>query len=368
MRILQKMADEISRRGFLGGLFAAAAVAAFPNVAYARGTLQIQYISYENPITHKKELVLKVPVRRGVSYALLSSLYTGTESHAKELQLYNKNMKLIHDRAHPHFAVIPQRLLIASVKRIFDENHWAHFEIDEQGEETGINTLWDIATGFMNTSVSLGERINILLILNDEIDPIKATVFPGQRILVPESMVDKTDLIDESKEVAEKEKPKEKAVPQKPKPAGGKQNPYRVDIHYITQHLRPRDLFGARRVRTGGRGTYRISRHKGIDLVSPIGTDLFPIEAATVVFAGKSPNKRNGNIVKYITSSGLELTYCHLARVLVKNAQKITLMTHVGDVGITGNANANNPHVHVQLKKGGNVIDPKPYVVVDTPD
>ncbi|GEM_PF-2309781 len=363
------MADTtITRRGFLRGILAAAAASAFPNVAFARGTLQIQYISYEHPLTHKKELVLRVPVRKGVSYALLSSLYTGTESHAGELQIYNKNIKLIYDRDHPHFVVVPQRLLTAVVKRIFDENSWAHFEIDEQGEETGIGTLSDIADTFMVSSIPMQERITVLLILNDDINPISKTVYPGQRILVPESLVNKTDLIDDTKDVAEKETPKQKVLPQKPKPQGAKQNPYRVDVSYIRKRLRARDLFGARRTRSGGRGVYSISRHKGIDLVSPIGTDLFPIEAGTVTEAGKSKNWRNGNIVRYVTNSGLEVTYCHLSKVRVRNGQRITLATHVGDVGITGNANANNPHVHVQVKKNGTVTDPKQYVVIDTPD
>jgi murein DD-endopeptidase MepM/ murein hydrolase activator NlpD len=349
--------SRISRRGFLGGLLGFAAATAFPNIASARSSLKIQYTAY------KKELALKIPVRKGASYALIARLYTGDESNTRAIQVFNDNKSLREGG----IMYIPQRLLKASVKKILDENKFLSFEIDEQGDEKGINTLWDVAQEFMNDRFDVNEKINILLILNDEINPTSGIVFEGQNILVPVSLVEQKKIIDDDKDVPEKvppvEKPKPKVIVAK---TGVSQNPYRVDISYITKRLRSRDLWNAGRIRSSGR-KYRITKHKGLDLVSPIGTKLYAIANSTILRAGKDRTRwRNGNIVSYQTDNGLIVTYIHLSKVKVKVGQKVDLNDVLGNVGITGNASKKNPHVHIQVKYNGKIVDPRPYVVVDT--
>ena len=85
-------------------------------------------------------------------------------------------------------AKYPLNKIVVFMHAIFrinpDENRFVAFEIDEQGDENGINTLWDIATEFMNDNLDITEKINILLILNDEINPIDGIVYEGRDILV----------------------------------------------------------------------------------------------------------------------------------------------------------------------------------------
>src|SRR3989344_2591811 len=144
----------------------------------------------------------------------------------------------------------------------------------------------------------------------------------------------------------------------------------KLNIKEIKNKLRAKDKFGARRVRGSGKKSWK-SKHQGIDLVAPIGTELFPIENGMVIFAAKDKKRwRNGNRVSYITESGLDISYLHLKTINCKTGQKLNLNTLIGKVGITGNASADNPHVHVQIKiriKGKwKIVDPTPFVVVDT--
>ena len=97
------MGDDIRRRGFLGlvgkafGVAAVASVSSlFPNIADARSSLHIQYEMRKNPITKKDEPALKIPLRYGVSYALLSGLYTGTEKNTRDIQIFNGNKRLVN--------------------------------------------------------------------------------------------------------------------------------------------------------------------------------------------------------------------------------------------------------------------------------
>ena len=354
------MGEEISRRGFLGLLgkaFGAAAVASvidlIPSTAEARKYLQIRF---EN---HKGIPSLKIPIRRGVSYTLLSNLYTGNENNSDEIKKFNNNIQLVLGKT--KYIWIQWALLKPVLREIFSKNKFVTFEIENDGDD-GIGTLWEIAKDYMNNNVEIAERLNTLLILNDEINPITGVVYDEQIILVPLLWV-KTDLID-------KEKPK-KAEPKKQKVTKkrNRQNPLRVDINDIRGNLRTRDMYMARRIRSLGGGKYRISKHTGIDLVAPIGTRLYAVERAQVIIAGREPNRRlwrNGNVVSYRTLSGFEVKYCHLNRVLVRRGENVDLDTVLGTVGISGNADRSNPHVHIGVKRNGVVIDPYNLIVVDT--
>ena len=254
-----------------------------------------------------------------------------------------------------------------ALKKVLEENNFARFIIDNE-EEDKINNLWDIAVGFMNNSLSVQEKIDILLMLNDEIDPNTKIVYDEQYIIVPDSLIEKR-LIDE--EIPKPTPaPTIKPIPKIPPTLRKRQNPYRVDISVIKKRLRPRDLFGARRIRSLGRGRYLIRKHTGLDLVSPIGTNLYAVSPGIVTEVyyykkGQHSLWRNGKTLRYKTDSGLLITYLHLKEYNIKPGQRINLNTLLGKVGITGNADKSNPHVHIQVKKA-TVIDPYPYVVVDT--
>jgi len=65
-----------------------------------------------------KEVCLKIPVRKGTSYAFLAKLYTGSESNTPKVQAINGNKKLREG----DFIYIQQRLLTPGIKKVFDES------------------------------------------------------------------------------------------------------------------------------------------------------------------------------------------------------------------------------------------------------
>lgn len=372
------MGEDISRRGFLGvvgkafGVAAVAAVASLiPETAYARSSLHIQYEIRKNAVTKENEPALKVPLRYGVSYALLSQLYTGTEGNFREIQTFNGNRRLINGQS----AYIPKRLLDSKLLKILDEKKFVTFEIDSQGEQ-GIGTLWDVADTLMNDNYDNNTKVRILLILNDEINPTNGFVREDQKILVPRSLISTNKIVDDKNEKPDLTPPKVK--PSAPRKLDiperhGNQNPFRCDVNDIRKKIKARDKFGAGRLRDLGKGKFRASKHTGLDLVSPIGTRLYPIAPGIVTRTGYA-ERRNGNFVFYMTRVGnedLEVAYLHMRnKCLIKPKQKIDRSTLLGYVGVTGNANANYPHVHIQVKKRisgrWTVVNPEQYVVVET--
>ena len=378
------MGDDISRRGFLGlvgkafGVAAVASVSSlFPNIADARSSLHIQYEMRKNPITKKDEPALKIPLRYGVSYALLSGLYTGTEKNTRDIQIFNGNKRLVNGQN----IYIPKRLLDNKLLSILDKNKFVTFEIETQGEQ-GIGTLWDVADTLMNDTYENNTKVRLLLILNDEINPTNGFVREDQKILVPTSLINTDKIVNDKSERPDltplKEKPK--TVPKPPQAPTlevpkryGTQNPFRCDVREIRRKIKARDKFGAGRLRDLGKGKFRASKHTGLDLVSPIGTRLYPIAQGRVTKIGYAA-RRNGNFVFYMTRIGnedLEVAYLHMRNeCAVKTGQKIDRNTLLGYVGVTGNANASYPHVHIQVKRRisgkWTVVNPEQYVVVDT--
>ena len=356
--------SNITRRSILAGALGTV-LFVLSRKAFARNFLKISYKVHKSRLLNKKEYSLKIPVHKGLSYYGLAELYTGNQTNGLYIQNFNDNLKLFYGRN--QYIYIPVRLLRPILRKVLEENNFARFIIDNE-EEDKINNLWDIAVGFMNNSLSVQEKIDILLMLNDEIDPNTKIVYDEQYIIVPDSLIEKR-LIDE--EIPKPTPaPTIKPIPKIPPTLRKRQNPYRVDISVIKKRLRPRDLFGARRIRSLGRGRYLIRKHTGLDLVSPIGTNLYAVSPGIVTEVyyykkGQHSLWRNGKTLRYKTDSGLLITYLHLKEYNIKPGQRINLNTLLGKVGITGNADKSNPHVHIQVKKA-TVIDPYPYVVVDT--
>jgi len=330
--------------------------------AEARRTLNLQYETYKNPNTNQAEVALKVPVHKGISYYVVSMLYTGSENNVNKLKAFNGGKEILYDKNIKRYVYVPIESLKPNLRKIFQENRWTRFEIDSQGDDE-ITSVWDIATAFLKGN-SVQELVNILLAINDDINPINAVVYNGQFILVPRS------LVDESK-IEKEEKPKKLENIKKKKTkfrANQIQNPIKADLSVIKKNLKNRDKYGASRLRSSRRG-YKAAIHKGLDIVAPIGTSLYPIKSGIVLVAGKGKGKwwRNGNYVTYRTDDGLVVTYIHLKEIAkgIRKGVKIGLDTELGRVGITGNASANNPHVHIQVKRNGKTINPYSFVVVD---
>lgn len=115
------------------------------------------------------------------------------------------------------------------------------------------------------------------------------------------------------------------------------------------------DTWGASR--SGGRS------HKGVDMLAARGTALVAIEAGTISRMG------NGGIggitIWFKGDSGDDFYYAHLDSFAsgISKGQHVSAGTKVGEVGTTGNAPANVPHLHFEYHPGGgSAVNPTPLV------
>lgn len=98
--------------------------------------------------------------------------------------------------------------------------------------------------------------------------------------------------------------------------------------------------------------------HKGIDLPAILGTPANSISAGIVVVAGFS-NDGYGNKV-IIQSGDYEITYAHFKEVYVKKGQQVGFHELIGRVGSTGASTG--PHIHLEIRYKGMLVDPYDYV------
>ena len=88
--------------------------------------------------------------------------------------------------------------------------------------------------------------------------------------------------------------------------------------------------------------------HPGMDLTDPAGTPIYPITDGTVVYAGTIRFGYGRHvIVKH--DDHLESLYAHMTRIDVKEGQKVTKTTELGEVGATGWATGNHLHLEVHV-------------------
>ncbi len=99
--------------------------------------------------------------------------------------------------------------------------------------------------------------------------------------------------------------------------------------------------------------------HTGIDLAKPQGT---PVQAAAAGVVSKQFYHVNyGNMVDIAHGGGLSTRYAHmLANVAVKLGQSVKAGQVVGYEGSTGNSTG--PHLHWEVLKNGNPVDPTGYL------
>lgn len=163
-------------------------------------------------------------------------------------------------------------------------------------------------------------------------------------------------------------KQKERAIKQTEfrSPLGGYKRPQLHNCSHnigVTARICPFDKYYAERA--GGR------KHNALDVYCSQGTKLYPIKPGIVTGSGyyvKTSNgrvvrfkywKKNGYSVKVQTNDGFTYLYIHCQKMgLPKIGEWVGYDTVMAFSGITGNANANNPHVHINLKKNGKLVDP----------
>jgi murein DD-endopeptidase MepM/ murein hydrolase activator NlpD len=105
-----------------------------------------------------------------------------------------------------------------------------------------------------------------------------------------------------------------------------------------------KDKFGC--TRNGG-----AKFHVGIDIKAEVGTPCFAIEDAKVEAVGFGED-----VGSYVTISFEKngktygVAYCHLKKQEVKEGTKVKAGDRLGETGISGNAEPENPHLHLDIQ------------------
>ncbi len=98
--------------------------------------------------------------------------------------------------------------------------------------------------------------------------------------------------------------------------------------------------------------------HKGLDLDADEGAPVRSAAAGTVAFAGWDGGF--GQKIEIDHHNGIRTWYCHLSRIDVHAGESVTKGELIAAVGETGEATG--PHLHYQVMKGGEAIDPMPFL------
>jgi murein DD-endopeptidase MepM/ murein hydrolase activator NlpD len=98
--------------------------------------------------------------------------------------------------------------------------------------------------------------------------------------------------------------------------------------------------------------------HHGLDIAADTGTPIRACAAGKVVFAGwKSVYGRTVVIEHY---NGEQTLYGHTSKIYVTDGQRVVKGQKIAAVGATGNATG--PHLHLEIKKAGQALNPIKYL------
>lgn len=111
---------------------------------------------------------------------------------------------------------------------------------------------------------------------------------------------------------------------------------------------------------------YKIPKfHEGMDFTAPIGTEVY-VTGDGVVETVEYSYSGYGNQVVVNHGYGYKTRYAHLSKFKVKVGQKLKRGDLVGLVGNTGKSTG--PHLHYEVIKGGNAVNPVYYYYNDLKD
>jgi murein DD-endopeptidase MepM/ murein hydrolase activator NlpD len=103
---------------------------------------------------------------------------------------------------------------------------------------------------------------------------------------------------------------------------------------------------------------HRMILHRGIDIGVPTGTPVLAAGSGTIILASYQGDC--GNMIAIDHHGGLSTIYCHLSQIFVSVGQEIQRGQAIGAAGATGDATG--PHVHFQVMRNGNPVDPMSYL------
>lgn len=109
---------------------------------------------------------------------------------------------------------------------------------------------------------------------------------------------------------------------------------------------------------TSGFGTRWGRLHAGTDFAAPIGTPVYATGDGVVIFAGWQSGY--GRLIRIQHEFGIETRYAHLNAIRVNVGQRVSQGERIGDIGNSGRSTG--PHLHYEVRVGGQPIDPMIYI------
>ncbi|MCH8039348.1 MAG: M23 family metallopeptidase [Nitrospinae bacterium] len=100
--------------------------------------------------------------------------------------------------------------------------------------------------------------------------------------------------------------------------------------------------------------------HSGVDVGSPPGKKVRAPAAGKVVLAAY--DTRMGNFIRIYHGHGIETTYGHLSKILVKYGRKVKRGDVIALVGNSGKFST-GPHLHYQVAVNDKVVNPMQYIL-----
>ena len=98
--------------------------------------------------------------------------------------------------------------------------------------------------------------------------------------------------------------------------------------------------------------------HTGIDLAALNGTDIYASADGKVILSKYDNGYGNRIVIEH--SDGLTTSYSQCSKLLVEEGDTVKTGDLIAKVGSTGNSTG--PHLHFEIMKDGNWIDPENYI------
>ncbi|WP_446718044.1 peptidoglycan DD-metalloendopeptidase family protein [Crocosphaera sp. Alani8] len=88
--------------------------------------------------------------------------------------------------------------------------------------------------------------------------------------------------------------------------------------------------------------------HGGMDILAEVGTPVLAADSGTVVYVGQEGNY--GFLVIVDHGNGIQTRYGHLSRFNTRLSESVQVGDILGYVGVTGNPDLLNPHLHFEVR------------------